>query len=278
MDAPLHIDRDGHRTRLKWHRGRRKAADPAFTGARIVEAMRLGASVEVDLVVHADHGFAILHDLTLERETTGRGRVRDTGAAALRQLHLRGNDGEPLPDRVMLLEDLCALLGSEPPHPEALLQLDFKQDASALDPLTVAGFVSSIGPLLANLVLSGGDADANDVLTLAAPMLRTGYDPCYGPSLDRLRATGDYRRFTRDALAAAPKAEIVYLHHEIVLAADRAGYDMIGAIHDAGRRVDAWTIRQVDDTTLSQVGRLLALKADQITTDDPEGLFAAFDT
>src|SRR5690606_42040446 len=60
-----------------------------------------------------------------------------------------------------------------------------------------------------------------------------------GPSLDRLRATGDYRRFTRDALAAAPKAEIVYLHHEIVLAADRAGYDMIGAIHDAGRRVDA---------------------------------------
>ena len=36
MIDPIHIDHDGHRTWLKWHRARRKASDPVFTGARIV--------------------------------------------------------------------------------------------------------------------------------------------------------------------------------------------------------------------------------------------------
>lgn len=39
--------------------------------------------------------------------------------------------------------------------------------------------------------------------------------------------------------------------------------------------MDAWTIREVTPSSLSQVNRLLALKVDQITTDDPEGLLAA---
>ena len=59
------------------------------------------------------------------------------------------------------------------------------------------------------------------------------------------------------------------------LAADAEGYDMIGAIHAAGKRVDAWTIREITPTTLTQIDRLLALKVDQITTDDPEGLSMA---
>jgi len=272
---PIHIERAGHRTWLKWHRGRRRASDAAFTGARILEAMQLGASVEVDLVIHADHGCAILHDLTLERETTGSGRVRETGAAALRQLFLRGNDGAPLTEPVMLLEDLCTLLRGHPPHPEALLQLDFKEDLAALDPATIANFAASVGPLAAAMILSGGDSAAIALLAADTPGLRTGYDPCFGAPLSRLQATGDYAAFTAGALTTAPTAQLIYLHRDIVLAADRDGYDMIGAIHAAGRRVDAWTIPDASAASLSQVDRLLALKVDQITTDDPEGLFAA---
>ena len=48
---PISVEHEGHRTLLKWHRGRRKASDPEFTPTRILEAMQLGASVEVDLVV-----------------------------------------------------------------------------------------------------------------------------------------------------------------------------------------------------------------------------------
>ncbi len=272
---PLHIDRDGHRTWLKWHRARRRASDPVFTGARILEGMRLGASVEVDLVVHADHGFAVLHDLTLDDDTTGSGPVRAAGAALLRGLHLRGNDGAVLPDRVMLIEDLCALLAQEPPHPDALLQLDFKEDMAALDPETLAAFGRTIGNLGRHMILSGGDFAAVDALVGAAPGLHMGYDPCHGGSLDSLRRTGDFAGWIADALATAPKASLIYLAHEIVIAGADAGFDLIGAVHDAGRRVDAYTIQRVTPESLALVRRLLDLRADQITTDDPEGLIQA---
>lgn len=277
MSDPLYIEKGGHRTWLKWHRGRRKASDPVFTGSRILEAMRLGASVEVDLVIHADHGCAILHNFSLEEETTGSGLVRETPAAILRDLHLRGTDGRPIADKVMLLEDLCALLAQNQPHPDALLQLDFKEDSAAVTPEVVANFGTTVGPVARSLILSGGDFDAISLLANSAPNLRTGYDPCYGESLTRLKATGDFKTFIDDALKTAPDAEMIYLAYDIVLAADAAGFDIVAPIHAAGRRIDAWTIRTVDDTTLPKVRRLLALKVDQITTDDPEGLKAALE-
>ena len=275
MTDPLYIEQGGHRTWLKWHRGRRKASDPVFTGSRILEAMRLGASVEVDLVIHADHGCAILHNFSLEEETTGSGLVRKTPAAILRDLHLRGTDGQPIADKVMLLEDLCALLAQNQPHPDALLQLDFKEVSAALTPEVVANFGATVSPVARSLILSGGDFDAISLLANSAPNLRTGYDPCYGASLARLKATGDFSAFITDALKTAPDAEMIYLAYDIVLEADAAGFDIVAPIHAAGRRIDAWTIRTVDDTTLPKVRRLLALKVDQITTDDPEGLIAA---
>ncbi|HWV20047.1 MAG TPA: glycerophosphodiester phosphodiesterase family protein [Devosia sp.] len=275
MSDPLYLEQGGHRTWLKWHRGRRKAADPVFTGSRILEAMRLGASVEVDLVIHADHGCAILHNFSLEEETTGTGLVRETPAAVLRQLHLRGTDGQPIADKVMLLEDLCALLAQNQPHPDALLQLDFKEDSAALTPEVIANFGATVGPVARSLILSGGDFEAISLLANSAPNLRTGYDPCYGASLARLKATGDFKTFINDALNTAPDAEMIYLAYDLVLEAEAAGFDIVAPIHAAGRRLDAWTIRTVDETTLPKIRRLLALKVDQITTDDPEGLKAA---
>ncbi|WP_375598081.1 glycerophosphodiester phosphodiesterase [Devosia sp. Naph2] len=275
MAHPLHIDRDGHRTWLKWHRARRKATDPVFTGARILEGMRLGASVEVDLVIHADHGCAVLHNFELDKETTGTGQVRDTAANVLRDLHLRDNTGAVLPDRVMLLEDLCALLAEQPPQEGALLQLDFKEEIAALDDRTIANFAASVGPVADAFILSGGDIGAIRALSAAVPALRTGYDPCYGASLARLQATGDFAAFIGEAVEAAPQADMIYLAFELVLAAQDAGFDIVTPIHAAGKTIDAWTIRQVTPASLEQVERLLALKVDQITTDDPEGLHAA---
>lgn len=275
MTEPLYIDRDGHRTWLKWHRGRRRATDPVFTGARILEAMRLGASVEVDLVIHADHGCAILHDLTLERETTGTGRVRDNDAATLRALHLRGNDGTPIADRVMLLEDLCDLLATERPHPDALLQLDFKEDFAALTPEIVSRFAAVTAPLSRSLILSGGDVDAINTLANSVSMLKTGYDPCYGALLAQLEINGDFAAFISAALTTAPNARFIYLDYQIVLAAEESGFDIVRPIHADNRLIDAWTIRTIDHTTIAQAKRLLALKVDQITTDDPEGLHRA---
>ena len=275
MRDPLYLDRDGHRTWLKWHRARRRADDPVFSRSRILEGMRLGASVEVDLVVHGGGGMAVLHNFTLEEETTGTGPVRSADAATLRGLHLRANDGRVLPERVMLLEDLCAELRRDPPHRDALLQLDLKEEMAALDARTVAAFGAAIGELGPHVILSGGDLDAVVALVRAAPGLRMGYDPCHGGSLEALEASGDFAGWIGRALAAAPEAELIYLAQEIVLAADASGVDLVGLVHSQGRRVDAYTIRSVTPESLRTVGRLVALRADQITTDDPEGLAAA---
>jgi glycerophosphoryl diester phosphodiesterase len=275
MTGPVSVTRNGRRTLLKWHRGRRQAADPVFTGRRILEGMALGASVEVDLIVHKDRGFAVLHDhKSIARETTGQGAAIDCTAAELRALQLRGNDGAPIPDHVMLLEDLCALLRQTPPHPDALLQLDYKEDDKVLDAATIATFTRSVGPVARSMILSSGSAGAVRILADATPGLRIGYDPCSDENIQNLFRTHDYAGFVADALAASPNAEMIYLAWELVIELDRAGFDVIGAFHAAGKRIDAWTIRTADDASLPVVQRLLALGADQITTDDPEGLAA----
>ena len=273
MTDPIEVTRDGHRTFFKWHRARRRASDPVFTGRRILEGMALGASVEVDLVRHADGGFAVLHDhLSIARETTGEGASAAHTADQLRALHLRGNDGAPIADHVMLLEDLCALLVRTPPHPDALLQLDYKEGQGRLDPASITAFAKAVTPVAANMILSSGEADSVAVLTGATTGLHVGYDPCHGEAIAELQRTRDFAGFTAQAIADSPRAEMVYLAYPLVLEANAAGFDIVAAFHAAGRRIDAYTIKVADATTRTVVERLLALRVDQITTDDPEGL------
>lgn len=275
MADPLYIDRNGHRTWLKWHRARRKATDPVFTGARILEGMRLGASVEVDLVVTAERGLAVLHDRTLDRETTGTGPVAAASDAAIRELQLRGNDGAPIPDRVMLLNDLCALMAEGQVHRDALLQLDYKEDETVLDARAVDKFAEAVGPVAGNMIVSAGSAKAIDLLTAAVPGMKRGFDPSDEQKFRTALTGGNLQGFVDEAITAMPDADLIYLHWEIVTQADVAGFDIVSAFHQHGTRIDAWTIREVTPESLAQVERLLDLKVDQITTDDPEGLFAA---
>jgi glycerophosphoryl diester phosphodiesterase len=192
----------------------------------------------------------------------------------LRALHLRGNDGAPIADHVMLLEDLCALLADNPPHPEAVLQLDYKEDQGPLDDTALASFARSVGPVAGHMILSSGEAESVDRLTGAAPGIRIGYDPCHGDSVRRLMQSNDFAMFVDETLTASPQAEMVYLAYQLVLAAADSGFDIVAALHAAGRRVDAYTLKQADAPGRDLAERLLALRVDQITTDDPEGLSA----
>lgn len=275
MADAISVTREGHRTFFKWHRGRRMATDPVFTGRRIIEGMKLGASVEVDLVIHADDGMAVLHNLSLERETTGTGLVRKTSAEVLRGLHLRDNAGQPIGDKVMLLEDLAALIARDGAHPEGLLQLDYKEDAAALNPRVIENFAEALGPVARHFILSSGDAESVRLLSEKVPGLRIGYDPCHKGAMERLMETRDYAAFVDDAVAASPTSELDYLEYRLVLEADRDEFDIIAAFHAHGRRIDAYTVRRADDDGMAVIERLLELRVDQITTDDPEGVAAA---
>ncbi|WDR05828.1 glycerophosphodiester phosphodiesterase [Devosia rhodophyticola] len=274
MTNPISIVRNGHVTWLKWHRGRKTASDANFTGARILEGMRVGASVEVDLVVHGDRGYAVLHDLTLDRETMGSGVTAERSAAYIRELRLRDNDGVPFDEKVMLLEDLCALLANSKMHPDAVLQLDYKQDAAALDSRSIASFKASVGPVARHMLLSSGDAEAVRLLSEGLPELRIGYDPCHDGALERLQQSHDFAVFIANAIAASPRAEIIYLYFGMVLEAAKTGFDVVAALHAGGRRVDAYTIQVPSSEMLPDIMGLLDLKVDQITTDDPERMAA----
>ena len=179
MSLPVTIADKGHSVHLKWHRARRFATDPVFTGTRILEGLRAGASVEVDIVLDATDGMVILHNEVLSEETTGRGLVRETSPDVLRQLHLRGNDGTPLDERVMLLDDLVVLLDGGEIHPDALLQLDLKENLAALSPRAARRFRETLQPVARHVVLSGGDAAAVRLLARDLPGLieRSGGNP-----------------------------------------------------------------------------------------------------
>jgi glycerophosphoryl diester phosphodiesterase len=259
----------GRRVALKWHRARKHATDTAFTGGRIVEGMRSGASVEVDINRIADGGFAILHDDHLDRETTGSGRVDQALRDVLRGLVLRDNDGRPTDQPLMLLDDLAALVASGEVHPGALLQLDLKTGAEALTPADILAFGQAIRVMDAQVILSSGDADAVRILANAAAGVRVGHDPCNEARLEALCRTRDFAGFVADALAESPAADMIYLAIQLVLEADARRFDLVGAFHAAGKRVDAWTMERADRPVLR---RLLDLGVDQITTDDPAGL------
>lgn len=274
MPDGIAIVRDGHKTWLKWHRARKQAGDLPFTGERILEGMRLGASVEVDLRRHAEGGFAVLHDETLDRGTTGTGLVAARTRSQLRQLYLRDAAGNETTHKVMLLEDLVALLG-DGVEEGAMLQLDLKETIATLGPLEVGGFGEAVGPLARHMILSGGDATAVALLAGVAPGIRSGFDPSDEDRFTAAQQAGRLRGFVDEAVAAAPETDMIYLYWQIVTEAADIGFDIVEAFHQQGKRIDAWTLKVTDPETVAIAERLLALKVDQITTDDPVGLEAA---
>jgi glycerophosphoryl diester phosphodiesterase len=264
--------RNGHRTLFKWHRGRRRRDDVNFTAARIVEGLRLGAGVEVDLNRHAGGGFAVLHDATLDGETDGTGAVAEKSAAELRKLRLRREDGTMSGEPLMLLGDLAAALADESLPPGALLQLDLKERADGLAPGDVAAFRSAAAPIAGHLIVSGADAEAVALLAGGVPGIRVGFDPCRRDSFDLLSANGDFAAFIARGLETGQGAEMIYLDYRIVVLAAGRGFDMVGAVHAAGKTVDAWTLNTDHPAARDSLRTLLGLKVDQITTDEPVAL------
>lgn len=270
----LHIDLDGHRCLLKWHRGRRFAGDIAFTQSRIVEGMAIGASMEIDLQRYGGDGFVVLHDEDLHPATTGKGPLISATREDFAHLRLRDGDGNRTAHPILLIEDLAALIRDAGYSPDAMLQLDLKAPSSSIGEGDIAAFAKVITPVARSVILSAGDAEAVERLSQAVPDMPIGYDPCHNGAGERLRENRDFAGFVACAIAASPRAEMIYLAHELILFADAEGFDLIGAFQAHGLEVDAYTIRAATKEILPKVMRLLALRVDQITTDDPVGLEA----
>ncbi|MCX5496729.1 glycerophosphodiester phosphodiesterase [Kaistia dalseonensis] len=277
MADGIAIDSDGHRTWLKWHRLQRERADIPFTPRRLAEGLALGASMEVDLRRHGEHGFAVLHDDDLDRETTGHGPVGAASVAELRGLTMREKNGDPSEERVLLLDDLAHLAAADGAD-GAVIQLDLKEDDAVLDAETAAAFKALIAPVAHRFILSGGDWLAVTRLGADVSGLAIGFDPCDDKTISRLRNVNDVHAFVESALARAPEASMIYLDYRIVLHCDAMGLDIIEDFHKAGKRIDAYTLNADHPRAEATLRRLVALRADQITTDEPGVLQALFES
>ncbi len=79
---------------------------PENSLAAMRRAIQLGVDlIEVDVRPTKDGRFVIIHDLTLERTTDGKGRVADHTLAELRQMHLLAATGHPTSELIPTLEE-----------------------------------------------------------------------------------------------------------------------------------------------------------------------------
>jgi len=265
----LGITHRGHFTRLKWHRLRRSFKDPLFSAEVMAEGFRLGASTELDLRVRGDGGFVVLHDEELEGETDGHGLIRESSADDIRPLRLTSGGHQPI-----LSEDLASLLQTA--HPDALLQFDMKDELSVIGERGMAHLAEYFADAGSSIIVSGHDLDLILAVKKQLPNLKRGIDPT-DKLIEIYRESGlkAVEADLRSDLAGPTEADTIYLAWPLVLRAASEGLDLIGLCHDAGRLVDAWTFNLqspeagFDAEEARHFAALMALKPDQITTDEP---------
>lgn len=264
----LQIMFKNHTTLLKWHRLRRRMADPLFSAEVMAEGFKAGASMELDLRVRADGGFVVLHDKDLEGETSGHGIIAQKSLAELRGLRMKDGD-RPL----LTSEDLAAMLQSA--HPDALLQFDMKDDYEAIGEKGIAHLAEHLQRISASVIVSAGSQQLILAVKEKLPQLRRGIDP--SDKLGNICKEGGWNAVEKELLAdlrGPTEPETIYLYWPMLLDAAKAGLDMIALCHSEGKRVDAWTFTLKDpdggfnDTEWTKFSALMALKPDQITTDE----------
>ncbi len=264
----LRIEFEGHSPLLKWHRLRRRMADPLFSAEVMTEGFKAGASMELDLRVRADGGFVVLHDKELEGETTGRGLIAQEGLADLRDLRMKDGN-RPL----LYSEDLAAMLQSA--HPDALLQFDMKDDYEAIGEKGIAHLAEHLQQISASVIVSAGSPELILAVKDKLPHLRRGIDPTN--KLGDIAKAEGWKAVEKELLAdlrGPTEPETIYLYWPMLLDAAKAGLDMIALCHSEAKLVDAWTFTLKDpdggfsDAEWTNFSALVALKPDQITTDE----------
>jgi glycerophosphoryl diester phosphodiesterase len=248
----------GRRVLLKHHRlldGVHDHPPNSVAALRRLLAERAEA-IECDLRLTRDDAFVLLHDPTLDRETTGSGPVRRVTSREMAMLRLRGGDEPPA--------TLADVVGALAAHPHPLkVQFDLVEE-TPLSGAVAERLVDQLAPLRAHphvRVVIGCDA-ADNLQTLRGVdrSLRIGLDveaplDAAGPVLAR-------------RLGLIDDVSEYYLPKAFVLRALARGFNPIAVVHDhrPGALVDVWTLRADEPDVARALGTLLEAGVDQITT------------
>jgi glycerophosphoryl diester phosphodiesterase len=270
MSEGIRLDAGSRSVRLKWHKARRRASDPPFLRTNLVRGLEEGAALEVDLVATREGDLVCLHDLTLDRETTGSGPARAMPRHEIERLRQRGEGGEVLDDPPLFLDEVVELVRRAPGVVPGSIQLDLKEPIEGLTGELCRRFAAALGDMAYAFTLGGTDWQIIDRMRHAgASGLKIGFDPLAVHEAAPPRSAAGFRAVMALTLDAAPEASILYLYWRLVLEALEHDVDLVGMAHAAGKEVDVWTLDPMGEDALDRVRRVVEAGADQITTNDP---------
>ncbi|MGH2405428.1 MAG: glycerophosphodiester phosphodiesterase family protein [bacterium] len=287
-----HLVYNGRKVLLKYHRLLDGVHPHPPNSVVALTAILAGGAevVEFDVNTTRDAAFVLLHDATLERETTGQGPVRAITLDAFKRLRLRHSDEPPagLAEAVDVLRDV---------RRPVKVQVDVK----VVEPISAevgAALLNALAPLRSNShlrVVIGCLADWNlRLLRRLDATVNIGLDFAYylDAPVDelaripmRINAYGylddhplGYRRFLSTAayledrvealIDLVPGASEFYVRKELLFQTLADGFNPIQGIHSRrpGALVDVWTL-YVDEPDLGRVlATVLEAGADQISS------------
>ena len=251
---------------------RRKASDPAFQRKNLRAALLAGAACEVDIVLTADGEAFCLHDLSLDRETTGSGLASSATRAQVERLRQRGPDGRVLDDPPLFLDEIVDIVREMGAQAPGLVQLDIKARPEDIDAQALRRIGSDLGDMAPAFVAGGYDWTAIQRLADAAPGLRRGFDPLAFYPRDCSLDADAFRRLGEKTFSTAPDADIFYLEARLVLAGLNRGVNLIEMVNGDGAMVDCWTLDARRPRLREDIALLLQAGCTQITTNDPDAL------
>lgn len=255
--------------------------------------------IEVDVTALAADDYLLVHDSSLESETTGHGPVatcRPKEARSLRIVHRGSPTDEPVP----LLGDVVALF-REYPGPTRL-QLDYKNAIPFADDEPLERLVRLVEPLGDRVIVSSNADWQLRRLRRLAPWLDLGLDIHFaldwrppGRAVDpraiprNLGAYGYWddhplawerhgptARYLADRLGMlvglVPGVSTFYVEHRFLVQSLDDGFNWAAELHREGIRLDAWTLDADKPLAVANARRLLAAGVDQFTTNTPDEL------
>ena len=255
--------------------------DPLFGAKALQDGLRLGASMELDLRVRRDEGFVVLHNATLDPETTGAGSVAEHTAEQLRGLRLRPSEAGDGSTSLILSEDLAALLRAA--SPDALLQFDMKDDLATIGERGLDHLATWFADTPAPIIVGGKCLDLMVEIGRRLPTLRRGIDPTDTlVEIHRNAGIGAVEAELLASLRGPTRPDTVYLAWPLLLRAKQDGSDLVGLCHGEGVLVDAWTFTMANpgagfsEREWEDFAGLLELGIDQVTTDEAIAAEAAY--
>jgi glycerophosphoryl diester phosphodiesterase len=293
IPLPKHLTYQGKEVLLKYHKllsGSGKHDANSLSALREVLEGRV-AVLEFDVNYLADGDFALIHDGTLQRETTGAGSVRRLTGTEFKALKYRDSDehGTVLSDMVSSLKNSNFPLK---------VQVDFKERApitnadaqvllKAIEPLRENGYITVVIGCLADWNLRTFrrldptvdigldfalhlDAPVDGMVRLPTCLGAYGYLDDHPLALRRLQTTEAYLRDRVETLIAlAPNAYEFYLRSEFIVQALDDGFNPVAFIHEQlpGSRVDVWTIDYGSEEAEVSLKKALEAGVDQVTTN-----------